>query len=84
MAVKAIVYKEHTLGYIKENSNLVGILRKSVLKGATFSVHDDPFFADPIDLRPATREDFEDYRVKWNSDYITVSSRKLGSLSDLI
>ena len=67
--VQAVVYKEHTLGYLCPG-NIVGVFRKSVLKGATFSVHDDPFYADEKDLRQATKQDFIDFRVKWHPYYL--------------
>lgn len=69
MAVKAVVYKEHTLGLLYEGG-LIEVLRASLLKGAVFSVHPSPFFAREEDYRQATKQDFDEYRVHWHPDYL--------------
>lgn len=68
MAVKAVVYREHTLGLLSGNS--IEVLRASVRKGASFRVHDSPFTVNMEDCRPATKQDFDDYRVHWHPDYL--------------
>ncbi len=72
--VMAVVYKEHTLGLIGPGI-FIGVLRASVLKGAIFSVHDDPFIANEEDLRQATMQDFHDFRVKWNPQYLVTDQQ---------
>ena len=63
-----VVYREHTLGYLFKNNTgqaMIGILRANVLKGAVFSVNDDPFYLNNFDdVRKANDIDFEEYRVK--------------------
>jgi hypothetical protein len=72
MAVMAVVFKEHTLGLLYEGG-VIGPLRASVLKGATFSVHESPFFANEADFRQATKQDFIDFRVSWHPDYLVAT-----------
>lgn len=74
MSVQAVVYQEHTLGYIScEYQNgmvCVDPWRAYVSKGATFKTHPGPFVAKKEDLRPATKADFVEYRVNWHPDYL--------------
>jgi hypothetical protein len=57
-----VVCDEHTLGY--EIGGMIGILRASVLKGATFEMYPAPKFPGQFNkIRKATRLDFELYRV---------------------
>jgi len=61
------VLNEHTLGYtIDEMPGYLGILHTSVLKGSTFDRLSGPVVISPSDtLRPATKADFDEYRVSW-------------------
>jgi hypothetical protein len=67
---KLVVADEHTLGYIMPNSNVVGVLQASVLRGATSSC---PLSSlNPMltymfkTIRLATKKDFDDFRVCFN------------------
>ena len=61
--IKLVVVNEHTLGYIHpEMPNTVGVLQASVLKGATFQVHPEPFSTNGKKVRLASKQDFEDFR----------------------
>lgn len=66
---KAVVHKESTLGVILSNG-MMQILHASLLKGSTFSSMDGALYVKKSDTRPATRQDFEDFRVKWHPDYV--------------
>lgn len=72
--IKAVVFKEHTLGILWENPNgndTIEVLRAIVNRGATFSVYNDPFMVyDENDWRMAKEEDFEVYRVQLSSNLI--------------
>ena len=61
------VLNEHTLGYtIDEQPGYLGILHASVLKGSTYDRLSGPVVISPSDtLRPATKADFDEYRVAW-------------------
>ena len=66
---KLVVADEHTLGYITPNSNIVGILHASVLKGATSSCPLSSLNPMPAymfkKIRLATEKDFDDFRVSF-------------------
>ena len=68
MRKKAVIFREHTLG-LMGSGNTIEPLHASVLRGATSTVHTGPFPADAGDVRPATMQDFEDFRVKWHPEY---------------
>ena len=70
MAIRYVVKDEHTLGCIAENSNLMAVLAGSGLKGG----HDH--FNGPVaivfghtNIRPATKEDFDTFRVVVPPDF---------------
>ena len=63
---KLIVADEHTLGYIMPNSETVGVLHASVLRGATFSVHPEPKNVSMFEkIRLASEKDFDNFRVSF-------------------
>lgn len=68
MPIQAVVYKENTLGLLWEG-NVIEPLQALITKGATFSVHLDPFHANQEEFRLATKEDFEEYKVYYSSCY---------------
>lgn len=68
MRKKAVIFREHTLG-LMGSGNTIEPLHASVLRGATFTVHPSPFQADMQDVRMATKQDFEEFRVKWHPEY---------------
>lgn len=74
--MRAIVLEGHTLGIIRRAKpsesglHMVEVLRASVLKGAPSS--DVYVLALPTDAtlyRPATQQDFDDFRVRSHPDY---------------
>lgn len=67
-APKYVVKDENTLGYLQAGSPSMGVLRGSVLKGG----HDwmnGPLSIEGASIRPATKEDFEAYRVALPPDF---------------
>lgn len=70
--VQCVVYREHTLGYIQHDGS-IAILHESVLRGAPWrvaaSVEPIPYYG-LNEIRPATREDFDIYRVSHHADYL--------------
>lgn len=67
-APKYVVMNENTLGYLQTGSSSMGVLRGSVLKGG----HDwmnGPVSVEGASVRPATKEDFEAYRVALPADF---------------
>jgi len=71
MAAQAFVYREHTLGLLT-GDNTLDVLHASVLRGAVGTTPSDPIHVDKKDLRPASKQDFIDYRVQWHPDYQVV------------
>lgn len=63
--IKLIVYNEYALGYIEpETPNTVYTLSDSVIKGAPFRVHCEPYHIRTTDrVRLASKKDFDDFRV---------------------
>lgn len=61
------VYNENTLGYVFIDTSGVkrfGILQASVLRGSHFNLMSDPLYISPVyNLRKATAQDFNDFRV---------------------
>ena len=72
MSVQAVVYREHTLGYMYDDSPYIGILSGKVSKGG-LSIQDAPPMALDGDVRPATIADFDNFNVKYQPDYKVVS-----------
>lgn len=68
--IKLIVADEHTLGYIAPNSNDVGVLQASVLRGATSSCPLSSLNPMPTymfkKIRLANKQDFDNFRVCFN------------------
>lgn len=71
MALKAYIYKGHTLGLLRDD-NTLEVLHASVLRGAVGTTPSGPIHVDKKDLRPASKQDFIDYRVQWHPDYQVV------------
>lgn len=63
----AVVYDHHTLGV--RRGSTINILRTSPVLGSPLDVNDQsiPYIAGSC--RPATRRDFDDFRVVWHPDY---------------
>ena len=60
--VKLVVVNENMLGYITPNlPNYVGILRSSILRGATYPENCGPYLLSPLDkTRLASEKDFDE------------------------
>lgn len=60
-----VVVNEHTLGYVySDHPGMFGILHTSILKGSTYDRYEDWRHLNGLDkVRPATKADFDDYRV---------------------
>lgn len=65
MKTKFFVVEENVLGCINPcRPNVLNILHASILRGSTLSNVSWMFVPlDPNDMRPATRKDFEEFRV---------------------
>lgn len=66
------VYMENTLGYLFSDSdgrNMLGILHASILKGSTFNWLSGPIQVNMNQVRKATEEDFNSYRVSIPPDF---------------
>lgn len=69
MSTKYIVLNEHTLGYLlykdpKSEFQYMSILHASILKGSPHNWLNGSVLISPSDtIRPATLQDFEDFRV---------------------
>lgn len=65
--IRFVVVDENTLGYVNPACpHEIGVLRASVLRGAAPGDPDPgtkPFPIDPSRVRPATRADFDSFRV---------------------
>lgn len=68
MSSEAYVYKEHTLGLLV-GDNTLDVLHASSLRGASGTTHPGAIHVNKEFLRPASKQDFIDYRVQWNPDY---------------
>lgn len=66
--IKLVVADEHTLGYVIPNSEMVGVLHASILKGATWccpaSIEPKPIGMFK-NIRLASEKDFDDFRVSF-------------------
>jgi hypothetical protein len=61
---KYVVQDENLLGYlIPEQPSIVGILAASVIRGSIYNWTDGTAVNRPEQQRPATRQDFADFRV---------------------
>jgi hypothetical protein len=68
---KYLVGDEHTLVYQQEGTNRLGVLHGSILRGSPYGgplQGPVPAFMFKV-LRPATLQDFEDYRVMPPKDF---------------
>lgn len=64
MKTRFVVVGEHTLGYIDPRMpDVIQKLAASVLLGATFGAEYDNIHKPWPDFRPATRKDFDTFRV---------------------
>ena len=66
------VYQEHTLGYLFRGERglyYLGILHANVLRGSTFNWLSGPVLVDLKEIRKATEQDFDDYRVLVPPDF---------------
>lgn len=72
--VKAVVYKEHTLGLLGTafDTHSISVLNGLVSRGGKTIMDSPILFVDEADFRPATMEDFETFRVVWNLAYEVV------------
>jgi hypothetical protein len=66
---KAVVYREFALGVVLQNG-AVQILADSPLRGSTLGFHQPAVYPSADLIRPATLEDFDTYRVKYNPAYL--------------
>ena len=64
---KAIVIDGHTLGVIMGNG--VQVLRASVIRGGSHIGDTTSLPEDASRYRPATKQDFKEFNVMWNSGY---------------
>jgi hypothetical protein len=65
--IRFVVVNENILGYVDPSQpNQAGVLASSVIRGASHSWKDGPYplRTDGRDVRPATRQDFMDFRVE--------------------
>jgi len=70
---QAVVVNGHTLGVVLRDEDgraHIQVLRSSVLRGAPSTIEPGVINADANDLRPATKADFDDFRVMWHPDYL--------------
>jgi len=69
MKVSFVVVNENIFGYVTPaQSNQVGVLASSTIRGASHHWMNGPM-ALPVDgkgVRPATKADFEDYRIGYD------------------
>ncbi|CAH7361661.1 hypothetical protein VCRA2110O2_30151 [Vibrio crassostreae] len=72
--VKAVVYKEHTLGLLGTTFDKpsIEVLNGLVSRGGKTIMDSPLLFVDEADFRPATKQDFETFRVVWNPAYEVV------------
>ena len=72
LTTKYVVLREHTLGYlIPEIPNTIGILHGSILRGSLYNNLDGWTIFNPNadEIRPATADDFKEYRVQLPYDF---------------
>lgn len=67
--IKLVVADEHTLGYIIPETNSLGVLHSSILRGSPLG-NDQVMAAKPLGIfskiRPASEKDFDDYGVMFD------------------
>lgn len=64
MKAKYVVCNENTLCYRVDGSEMLGVLAGSIIKGGRSGAAAEPFHPGSLDnLRPATLEDFDLFRV---------------------
>lgn len=59
-----VVVNEHTFGYIQPHSNSIGVLHTSILRGSPLSYWTPSIDPKGYNVRMATREDFDTYRME--------------------
>lgn len=71
--VETIVVDENTLAYyVQKEKGYCGVLRSSILRGGSGT--NEPFWIGCLQtVRPATKKDFEDFRVAWHPHYLVKS-----------
>lgn len=81
MSTVYVVLNENTLGYVQTpNTRFMGILHGSVLRGGHDWRNGNVHVTGGIDkLRPATEQDFADYRVECPPDFRMVTAEELGT-----
>lgn len=68
--MKYVVINENMLGYRTVQPCMVGILASSVIRGSSYNPANGPRYISVHDnLRPATDQDFKDFRVKLPPDF---------------
>lgn len=78
---KYVIKDENTLGFIFTGSNQMQILHGSILRGATLTWKDGFIILLPSDkIRPATKKDFEDYRLRLPPDFVEATSIEIKEL----
>ena len=66
---QAIVVNEQILGLLIEGKfPAVEVLRSSIIRGGPMGVYSLP--VTEKEYRPATKKDFDDYGVLWNSEWV--------------
>ncbi|WP_432782823.1 hypothetical protein [Vibrio parahaemolyticus] len=70
-SVKAVVYKENTLGLLGETFGKpsIEVLHGHVHRGGKHFTDSPLLFVDEADFRSATLADFDTYNVMWNPAY---------------
>lgn len=64
MKTRFVVVSENVLGYIDPRQpHVLGVLATSVIRGAVLTWQDGWTFLPSENVRPATRQDFADFRV---------------------
>lgn len=75
--VKAVVYKENTLGLLGESFGMpsIGVLHGHVHRGGKHFTQSPLLFVDEADFRLATLADFDTYGVVWHPAYEVVDPK---------
>jgi hypothetical protein len=76
-SVKAVVFKENTLGLLGEafGERSIQVLHGHVHRGGKHFTDSPLLFVDKEDFRFATKADFDTYGVMWNKAYEVVEEK---------